>query len=174
VSGIFIVLYKPFRVNDIIEVSNLSGVVEDITLNHTVIRNFENRRIIIPNSVISSATLINSNLTDERICVILFLQVAQDADVELALRILKELAEAHPLSQDYRTPEEMEKGHEKGFAAVSRIEQWTFTLRLAVWVANPSDAFMLRVELNRQIIQAFREHNITLPSETVRHAGPPI
>ena len=62
VSGIFIVIFKPFRVNDIVDVGNLTkGRVEDITLRHTVIRNFENRRQIIPNSVISSEVIVNSS-----------------------------------------------------------------------------------------------------------------
>lgn len=44
VSGIFIVIFKPFRVNDLIDVGTLpKGRVEDITLRHTVLRNFENR-----------------------------------------------------------------------------------------------------------------------------------
>ena len=48
VSGIFIVMFKPFRVGDLIKVGQQDyGVVEDITLRHTVINNFENKRIII-------------------------------------------------------------------------------------------------------------------------------
>ncbi|MDX1630211.1 MAG: mechanosensitive ion channel, partial [Fulvivirga sp.] len=54
VSGIFIVLFKPFRVGDHIELAQGSrGQVEDITLRHTVIKNYENRRIVIPNAIIS-------------------------------------------------------------------------------------------------------------------------
>jgi len=54
VSGIFIIVYKPFRVGDTIQLFNGNqGSVEDITLQFTVIRNPENRRIFVPNSVIS-------------------------------------------------------------------------------------------------------------------------
>ena len=42
IAGIFIVIFKPFRANDRIEIgTTISGVVEDITLRHTVIRNFK-------------------------------------------------------------------------------------------------------------------------------------
>lgn len=69
VSGIFIVIFKPFRVGDIVKISNLySGVVEDITLRHTVISDFENKRLIIPNSVISAETIHNSNIIDRKVC----------------------------------------------------------------------------------------------------------
>ena len=69
VSGIFIVIFKPFRVGDNIKIGDLhQGTVEDITLRHTIINNFENRRIIIPNTVISGQTIINSTIEDEKVC----------------------------------------------------------------------------------------------------------
>ena len=43
INGIFIVIFKPFRVGDLIEVGEKKfGMVEDITLRHTIIKNFEN------------------------------------------------------------------------------------------------------------------------------------
>ena len=57
ISGIFILIFKPFRVKDTIEfLDSTKGVVEEITLRHTIIRNYENRRIIIPNGNISDET----------------------------------------------------------------------------------------------------------------------
>lgn len=67
ISGIFIVISKPFRVGDYIELSILHrGTVEDITLRHTVIRDIQNNRIIVPNSKINSETIVNYHLNDER------------------------------------------------------------------------------------------------------------
>ena len=44
ISGIFILIFKPFRVKDTIEfLDSTKGVVEEITLRHTIIRNYENR-----------------------------------------------------------------------------------------------------------------------------------
>lgn len=58
VSGIMIVIFKPFRVNDRLNIgTTFNGIVEDITLRHTVIRDFENKRIIVPNMVISQECL---------------------------------------------------------------------------------------------------------------------
>src|SRR5688572_10272880 len=59
VSGVFIVVFRPFRVGDRVRVGQLyTGDVEDITLRHTVIKDFENRRIVIPNSVVNNETII--------------------------------------------------------------------------------------------------------------------
>ena len=69
VSGVFIVVFKPFRVGDSIKVgTGMDGTVEDITLRHVVIRDFENRRIIIPNSIISEQTVTNLTIIDEKLC----------------------------------------------------------------------------------------------------------
>ena len=68
ISGIFILISKPFKMSDIIEFTDgKKGVVEEITLRHTIIKDYENRRIIIPNSIISEETIINSNIQDEKI-----------------------------------------------------------------------------------------------------------
>ena len=89
VSGIFIVIFKPFRVGDIVKISNLySGIVEDITLRHTVISDFENKRLIIPNSVISAETIHNSNILDNKICNHIWYGISYDSDVDLATSII--------------------------------------------------------------------------------------
>ena len=62
ISGVFIIMFKPFRVNDRLRIRDtLAGIVEDITLRHTVIRDFENRRIIVPNSVMNQEIIINAD-----------------------------------------------------------------------------------------------------------------
>jgi small conductance mechanosensitive channel len=66
ISGIFIIIFKPFRVNDRLRIKEIySGIVEDITLRHTVLRDDENRRVIVPNAVINSEILVNSDYNDE-------------------------------------------------------------------------------------------------------------
>ena len=111
VSGIFIVIFKPFRVSDIVRISNLySGTIEDITLRHTVIRDFENKRLIIPNSVISTETIHNFNIVDEKICNFIIIGISYDSDVDLAMEIMREEATAHPNFIDNRTDEDKEKG----------------------------------------------------------------
>jgi small-conductance mechanosensitive channel len=105
VSGVFIVIFKPFRVNDTVDIGSLpKGRVEDITLRHTIIRNFENRRmiIIIPNSVISSEIVVNSSIVDESICNFIDMGISYDSDIDKAMEIMKREAMAHPNFVDHR------------------------------------------------------------------------
>nr|HID59030.1 mechanosensitive ion channel [Desulfobacterales bacterium] len=63
-SGISIAIFRPFRVGDVVEMEGEYGTVEDITLRHTVIRTWQNKRQIIPNSRISEETIINWTIGD--------------------------------------------------------------------------------------------------------------
>ena len=91
VSGVFIVLFRPFRVGDIIFFKDeLTGTVCEITFRHTVIKDFENKRIIIPNTVISNETIINSSIDDERVLKHIYFSIAYDADVDKAISIIQE------------------------------------------------------------------------------------
>ena len=61
VSGIFIIINKPFKINDLIEIQGNHGKVIGITLHDTIIENEKNDRIIIPNSMISNSAVTNIN-----------------------------------------------------------------------------------------------------------------
>ena len=85
---ITILVFRPFRVNDVIEIgTGTKGVVEEITLRHTIIRNYENRRIIIPNAIISEETIVNSNLIEEKIKKHIEFGISYESNVDLAKKI---------------------------------------------------------------------------------------
>lgn len=110
ISGIFILIFKPFKVTDIIELlEGHIGVVEEITLRHTIIKDYENRRIIIPNSSISEATIINSNIQDEKIRKHIIFSISYDSNIDKAMKIITEEAMAHPFTIDNRNQKKKEK-----------------------------------------------------------------
>lgn len=172
ISGIFIIIFKPFRVNDRLRLpSDLSGIVEDITLRHTIIRDFENRRIIIPNSVISEEVIINSDFGDDRICLWFEVKVSFEADITLAQQILKEEACKHPLHIDNRTLKEIEDGVDIIKTKVLEIEQYALKLRAWIWTKNAGSAFDLRCDLLEQVIMRFREEGIEMPYPHVTYVN---
>src|SRR5882757_3528454 len=93
VSGIFLVIFKPFSVGDRVKIGQLyTGDVEDITLRHVVIKDFENRRIVIPNTVISNEVILNSTIVDEKICVFAELGISLESNIDAAQKIIQEEA----------------------------------------------------------------------------------
>jgi small-conductance mechanosensitive channel len=164
ISGVFIAIFKPFRVDDRIKVGQMPvGIVEDITLRHTVIRNFMNKRIIIPNSVISDEVIENYNLVDERICEYVEFGISYDSDVDKAINIIQEESVKHKYFFDIRTPEEKKQGEEQVKVKVMSYGDFTVNLRTYVWTENPHNAFILRTDLNKSIKARFDREGIEIP-----------
>lgn len=164
VSGIFIVIFKPFRVNDLVDVGNLPKArVEDITLRHTVLRNFENRRIIIPNSVISSEILINSNIVDETICNFIDMGISYDSDIDKAMEIMRTEAMNHPNFIDHRSEEEISKGEPPVIVRVMGFGDSSVNLRAFVWSQDHSTGFKMKTDLFKSIKEEFDKQGIEIP-----------
>ncbi len=164
ISGVFIVSSKPFRVGDYIKISNeFFGTVEDITLRHTVIRNNENRRIIIPNSLINSETIINSNIVDETTCSLIELGISYDSDIDKAIAIIQEETKKHPLLLDNRTDEDKEKGVPEVVVRVMGFGESSVNLRAYAWAATSFDGFVMRTDLFKIIKKRFDKEGIEIP-----------
>jgi len=161
ISGIFILMFKPFRINDIIEMPSVEkGVVEEITLRHTVIRNYENRRIIIPNSIISDETIINSSISDERIRKFVEFSISYESDIDLAIQIIKEEAVKHPLFID---PNEVEKGEKDVVVRMISMTDFSVNLRAYVWTKNNDDAFVISCDVLKNVKERFDNEGIEIP-----------
>lgn len=164
ISGIFILIFRPFRVKDIIEVGSLNkGIVEEITLRHTIIRNYENRRIIIPNSIISEETIINSNIIEEKIKKFVEFDISYESDIDLAKQIIYDEAVNHPLLVDNRSEEEIAENKPKVVLRVIRLGDFSVTLRAYVWAKNNDDAFILNCDMNESVKKRFDKEGIEIP-----------
>ena len=164
ISGAFIVLFQPFKVGQRITVRDTkTGIVEDITLRHTVIRDFENRRIVIPNSVISNEIIVNADMTEERVARFVDVGISYGSDVELAKTIMAECVAAHPLLVDTRTPEDLEKGTPLVLPRVILLADSSVNLRAVAWTKNAADAHVLGCDLNETLKARFEAAGIEIP-----------
>ncbi len=163
ISGVFIVIFKPFRIYDRLRIGELSGIVEDITLRHTVIRNFENKRIIIPNAKISDEIIVNADFGDDKICKWIEFGISYDSSIEKAKSIIKNQIIEHPLSIDVRTPKEIEEGVELAQVKVIGIGESSIDLRGWAWAKNSADAFNMGCDLLESIKLQFDKEGIDIP-----------
>lgn len=164
VSGIFVVIFKPFRVGDYIKVGDLHfGTVEDITLRHTVIKNPENRRVIIPNSVISSETILNSSIADPKVCAFVEIGISYFSSIDNAISIMRSEAEKHPNLIDNRSEAEIEEGVEKVIVRVIQLADSSVLLRAYVWAENTGKAFVMKCDLLKSIKESFDKGDIEIP-----------
>lgn len=96
-SGVFIAIFQPFRVGDFVDFKGDYGQVEDLTLRHTVIRTWDNRRIIVPNSTMSTEPIINWSIREPEIIWTVDFDLQKASDIDHARSIILEKARSHPM-----------------------------------------------------------------------------
>ena len=164
VGGIFIVVFKPFQINDrLIIRDTMVGIVEDITLRHTVLRNFENQRIIVPNSIISGEILVNPDFVNDKICKWIDVGISYDSDIDLAKKIMREEVEKHPLHVDPRSEEQIKEGEPEVPVRVLSLGESSVNLRAWAWAKNSPDGFVLSCDLLESIKKRFDREGVQIP-----------
>lgn len=164
VGGLFIIFTRPFKVGDFIKVDDdVVGTVIEITLRHTIIRNIENRMILIPNSKINSATIINSSYGDPSTCAFIEIGVSYDTDLDNAIRVMREEIERHPLLIDHRSEEEKKEHAETVVIRVVCLGDSAITLRAWAWAATATKASVMKYDLLKSIKERFDKENIEIP-----------
>ena len=94
-GGVMILLFKPYKVGDLIEAQGFLGVVEEIQIFVTKLRSPQNELIIIPNGAISNGSLKNYTETPSR-RVDCTIGISYDSDIKKAKEILLKVLESHP------------------------------------------------------------------------------
>jgi small-conductance mechanosensitive channel len=96
-SSIFIAVFQPFRVGDSVDFRGEYGQVEDLTLRHTVIKTTDNKRIIVPNSVMSMEPIINWSIREPQITWMVDFDLEKASDIDKAREIIIRVARSHPM-----------------------------------------------------------------------------
>ena len=132
IAGIFIILENQYRVGDVVKVADIGGLVEEVTLRKTVLRDLDGIVHHVPNGEIKTA----SNFTRHFSRVNLNVSVAYDTDLDRAIsvinRIGKELAEDAKWRKVIKTPPQVLRVDNLGDSGidikilgdVKPIEQW--------------------------------------------------
>src|SRR5690554_5122198 len=99
IAGISLLLYRPFKVTDRIQVNAPTGVetgvVEAVTLGYTVLRTLDRRRVVVPNSLIANQVTVNLTHTSKRVLITVPVTVPLES-LEAARKVLLDIAARHP------------------------------------------------------------------------------
>ena len=164
ISGVFILIFKPFRVDDMIEfLDGTRGIVEEITLRHTVIRNFENRRIIIPNGNISEDTIINSTITDPKIRRHITYGISYDSNIDKAVSIIQEESMKHPNFIDNRTAKEKQDSVPPVLVRLVGLADFSVQLKAYVWSNSNGESWALQCDVMKSVFDRFNKEGIEVP-----------
>ena len=163
-AGMMILIFRPFVVGDVVNVlsASVSGTVEDINLRHTVLRTWENKRIIVPNSTMSGAVIENFDYGEQTVCLSMDVSITYESDLDRALAVLEEVVGAHPSYLDMRTDEDKANGVPKVAVRVQELGASAVVLRALLWGADNGTAAGMRFDLQRDIKKAFDEQGISM------------
>jgi len=95
-SGVMLIIFKPFKAGDFVEVAGSAGVIEEILIFATKLKTGDNKEVIIPNGAITSGTITNYSAKPIR-RIDLVIGVSYDADLAQTKEILNTVVSNHEL-----------------------------------------------------------------------------
>lgn len=163
VSGVFIIFFKPFRIGDYIKVdNNVQGKVENITARHTVLIGDDNSRIVIPNTTLSSATIINQTMIDKHAKTIIYINIPFQTDIDKAMEIMRNEAMSHQHFIDFRSHEERLTDSNSVDIVIDDLKEKTVRLKMTVWADDNEKSNRMKYDLYKNIVQHFEKEKINI------------
>ncbi|PMN94697.1 mechanosensitive ion channel family protein [Enterovibrio norvegicus] len=150
IAGVVLSLSKAIRVGDTVVVENQYGTVEDISLNHTIIKLWNWKRLIIPSSKMLSLELESFTYNDPYIWVHVEFYTSYDNDLERVRQLAIESVQSskHFISQE-----------PPGFWVMD-LEKDAYQCWVAGWTNSPSRAWNLASDIRTEIAIRFQAAGI--------------
>ena len=152
VAGLILLFERPIRLGDYITIANVSGVVTDIPIRATTIRDFSNRELIVPNKEFITGQLVNWTLSDPVIRLEIPVGIAYGANTELAKELLEKVGDENPHILKEPPPTALFRG----FGASS------LDFELRVHIRGAEDMAVAQSQLHFRIDQEFRKAGIEI------------
>lgn len=149
-GGIIILVFKPFKVGDVIMAQDVSGTVAEIQIFHTILIGGDNIRLYIPNGALSSGVVTNYNVNTRRNEWIFRVDYGVEYDK------VKAIIE-HILSNDKRILSDPEP-----FIALNALENSSVNIIVRAWT-NISDYWDVYFEINKVVYETFHAEGVHFP-----------
>ena len=153
ISGLLLLLERPVKKGDFIDVGGVLGTVEDIGLRATHVISREGVTMIVPNASLVTSLVINHSVPTNARRIWVKVGVAYDTDIDHAVKVLNDVADAEPMVLDDPPHEVRHMGF--GDSAID--------LTLVVWIPEARDELIVASKLRFAITRAFRQSKIVIP-----------
>lgn len=150
-SGVLLIILKPFKSGDFVEVSGVAGIIEEINIFSTKFRTGDNKTVIVPNGAITSSSITNYSSKPTR-RIDLIIGVSYEANLSETKAILLDIATKHP-----DTLKDMDIT-----VGVSELADHCVNLVLRPWVKS-ADYWPTYFDLLEEIKVALDEAGIEIP-----------
>lgn len=153
-AGLMILLFRPYRVDDLVEAAGTRGSVEEVSIFNTILHTVDNVRVFVPNSAVINGNIRNLSANDRR-RVDLVAGIGYDADIGAARDLLMDIMTSHPLVLSDPAPS----------VAVVELAESTVNLAVQPWT-RAGDYLQVRHDILEQIKLRFDEAGISMPYPT--------
>lgn len=154
-AGIMLAIFRPFRIGDYVSAAGLDGEVIDITPFLTQVKQIDNKIVSITNDKVWAEPLINHTRQTRR-RLDLYFDISYDDDMDLAMRLVREVADAHPriLAND------------ETWVGVHALASSSVQLRLRAYVATP-EFVDVRADVTKAVKEVFDANGVSIPFQHV-------
>lgn len=154
-GGVLLLIFKPFVVGDYIiqdQANGCEGTVAKIEICYTTLLSIDNKKIVVPNGILSNSTIINVTAKENRKLEIK-VGISYDADIRKAKKVIEDILKADP---DTRSD------NSEMVVFVDSLADSAVIIGIRVWV--PTDAYWkTKWRLNQRIKEEFDANGITIP-----------
>lgn len=153
ISGLLLLIERPVRKGDFVDIGGILGTVDDIGLRATHVISRDGVTMIVPNASLISGMVINHSVPTSSRRIWINLGVAYETELDHAVKVLIDVAHAEPMVQKQPDPEVRHTGF--GDSAIQ--------LSLVCWIADARDEAIVSSKLRFAIDRAFRAARIVIP-----------
>ncbi len=150
-GGVIILLLRPFKVGDVIDVKGYLGTVKSITIFYTLINTFDKKVIYLPNGSLANSDMTNLSQEEERRSDWNF-GIAYGDDSDKAKEVLKRL-----LEEDERILKEPEP-----FVAMHSLGDSSINFVVRAWT-KASDLWPVHFDMNEKVYKTFAREGLNIP-----------
>jgi small conductance mechanosensitive channel len=150
-AGVLLIIFKPFKVGDFVEISGAKGIVQEIQIFNTVLHSLDNVQIVIPNAHVTGGNILNYTANDKR-RVDLVVGVSYGDDLSKVKRVILSVLLAD--SRVLRNPEPM--------VAVLELAESSVNIAARPWIKS-EDYWPVYFDLTEKIKVELEANGITIP-----------
>jgi len=154
VSGFVILIERSLAIGDLVMVDKYFGQITQINTRYTIVRGLDGIETVVPNEMLLSGAVQNYSLTDRMLRLATRVTVAYRTDVDMALKLLEEVARGVPRVLQDPAPQ----------AFLMRFEADGFDLEIGWWIADPENGRSNVIsDVNRAIWKVLQQHDMEVP-----------
>lgn len=150
-GGVMILIFKPFKVGDVIQAQGYTGSVAEIQIFNTILKTPDNKTIIIPNGGLSTGSMVNFS-TEARRRVDWTIGIGYGDDVDKAKSVIQGMIDAD--SRILKDP--------APFIAVSELADSSVNFTVRAWV-EAGDYWGVFFDMNENVYKTFDKEGLNIP-----------